>query len=92
MIMKRTNFHGVDVILNSLTGDLFEASLRCLADRGRFLELGKFEFLNRTLLDSYMFLKGCSFQGIAFEKVYGNNKFRQQVYELIEEGMLFQFQ
>ncbi|MFH8620274.1 SDR family NAD(P)-dependent oxidoreductase [Streptomyces sp. NPDC017979] len=32
---------GVDVVLNSLTGDFIDASLRLLADGGRFLEMGK---------------------------------------------------
>ncbi|MFH8620281.1 SDR family NAD(P)-dependent oxidoreductase [Streptomyces sp. NPDC017979] len=32
---------GVDVVLNSLTGDFIDASLRLLADGGRFVEMGK---------------------------------------------------
>ncbi|MBO4165484.1 SDR family NAD(P)-dependent oxidoreductase, partial [Micromonospora antibiotica] len=32
---------GVDVVLNSLAGDLLDASLRLLADGGRFVEMGK---------------------------------------------------
>ncbi|MBB4911531.1 polyketide synthase 12 [Actinophytocola algeriensis] len=36
-----TGGHGVDVVLNSLTGDFVDASLRLLAPGGRFAELGK---------------------------------------------------
>ncbi|WP_376772737.1 SDR family NAD(P)-dependent oxidoreductase [Streptomyces zagrosensis] len=32
---------GVDVVLNSLAGEFVDASLRVLADRGRFIEMGK---------------------------------------------------
>ncbi|MGD9832286.1 MAG: SDR family NAD(P)-dependent oxidoreductase [Piscinibacter sp.] len=32
---------GVDVLLNSLSGEFIGASVRCLAARGRFLEIGK---------------------------------------------------
>ncbi len=32
---------GVDVVLNSLTGELTDASLRLLADGGQFIEMGK---------------------------------------------------
>ncbi|WP_211256711.1 SDR family NAD(P)-dependent oxidoreductase, partial [Actinoalloteichus caeruleus] len=32
---------GVDVVLNSLTGEFLDASLRLLADGGRFVEMGK---------------------------------------------------
>ena len=36
-----TGGRGVDVVLNSLAGDLIDASLRLLAPGGRFVELGK---------------------------------------------------
>ncbi|MCG8312769.1 MAG: SDR family NAD(P)-dependent oxidoreductase [Pseudomonadales bacterium] len=32
---------GVDVVLNSLSGDFIEASVRCLNTKGRFIEIGK---------------------------------------------------
>lgn len=38
-----TDGHGVDVILNSLTGDLTDASLALMAPGGRFLEMGKLD-------------------------------------------------
>jgi NAD(P)-dependent dehydrogenase (short-subunit alcohol dehydrogenase family) len=40
-ILALTQNRGVDVVLNSLTGDFIPASLRSLADGGCFLELGK---------------------------------------------------
>ncbi|MGY0063230.1 beta-ketoacyl synthase N-terminal-like domain-containing protein [Streptomyces sp. LZ34] len=36
-----TGGRGVDVVLNSLAGDFIDASLRLLAEGGRFLEMGK---------------------------------------------------
>jgi polyketide synthase 12 len=39
-VRAATHGRGVDVVLNSLTGDLVDASLRLLADGGRFLEMG----------------------------------------------------
>jgi mycoketide-CoA synthase len=39
--LARTNGHGVDVVLNSLAGELIDASLATLADGGRFIEIGK---------------------------------------------------
>ncbi|MFJ2477547.1 type I polyketide synthase [Streptomyces sp. NPDC087659] len=36
-----THGHGMDVVLNSLAGEFVDASLRLLADGGRFLEIGK---------------------------------------------------
>ncbi|KAJ8030107.1 Fatty acid synthase [Holothuria leucospilota] len=42
-IMRQTNGLGVDLVLNSLSEELFEASLRCLSKFGRFLEIGKYD-------------------------------------------------
>ncbi|HET9139090.1 acyltransferase domain-containing protein, partial [Actinophytocola sp.] len=39
--LAATGGRGVDVVLNCLTGDLLEASLRLLSDGGRFVEIGK---------------------------------------------------
>ncbi|KAF5292076.1 hypothetical protein FQR65_LT11342 [Abscondita terminalis] len=43
MIMKQTKGRGVDVVINFLTEDKLQASLRCLALRGIFVELGKYD-------------------------------------------------
>jgi NADPH:quinone reductase-like Zn-dependent oxidoreductase len=40
-VREITQGHGVDVVLNSLSGDAIEASFRVLADGGRFVEIGK---------------------------------------------------
>lgn len=84
LIMEKTDGRGVDVVLNSLAGELFEASLRCLAEGGRFLELGKVDFFNRKLLDSYQFLRNCSFHGIIMEHVfYRNNQIPAKTVQLL---------
>ena len=46
-ILAATGGAGVDVVLNSLTGEGFiEASLACLADGGRFVELARRDILS----------------------------------------------
>jgi NADPH:quinone reductase-like Zn-dependent oxidoreductase len=40
-ILQATGGRGVDVVLNSLAGELIDASFRVLADGGRFVEMGK---------------------------------------------------
>ncbi|MET8976363.1 type I polyketide synthase [Streptomyces sp. NPDC004539] len=40
-ILKVTDGRGVDVVLDSLSGEFVDASLRTLADGGRFVEMGK---------------------------------------------------
>jgi acyl transferase domain-containing protein/acyl carrier protein len=40
-VMAATGGRGVDVVLNSLTGEMIQAGLDCTADGGRFIEIGK---------------------------------------------------
>ncbi|WHT16638.1 SDR family NAD(P)-dependent oxidoreductase [Crossiella sp. CA-258035] len=46
-----TGGRGVDVVLNSLAGEFADASLRLLADGGRFVELGKTDIRTADTLD-----------------------------------------
>lgn len=43
--MRATNGYGVDVILNSLTGDLLNESWRCIVNGGTMVKLGKRTYL-----------------------------------------------
>ncbi|QNJ38601.1 type I polyketide synthase [Streptomyces buecherae] len=45
-IRDATGGRGVDVVLNSLAGEFVDASLRLLADGGRFVEMGKTDLRN----------------------------------------------
>lgn len=49
-VMIETNGRGVDVVLNSLAGEMLLASVRCLAKDGRFCEIGKLDLSNNTPL------------------------------------------
>jgi len=40
-VLRATQGHGVDVVLNSLSGEFIAASVSCLAPHGTFLEIGK---------------------------------------------------
>jgi fatty acid synthase len=54
--MTETNGRGVDLVLNSLSEEKLQASVRCLAPRGRFLEIGKFDLANNSLLGMPYFM------------------------------------
>jgi NADPH:quinone reductase-like Zn-dependent oxidoreductase len=54
-VCKQTNGRGVDVVLNSLAGPLYEASMRTLTAFGRFVDIGKVDMhaarrLNMSLM------------------------------------------
>lgn len=50
LVLRRTRGRGVDLVLNSLAADKLQASLRCLALGGRFLEIGKLDLSNNSAL------------------------------------------
>nr|CAD7440129.1 unnamed protein product [Timema bartmani] len=52
-VMLQTIGQGVDLVLNSLAEDKLQASIRCLGEHGRFLEIGKFDILADNPLVSY---------------------------------------
>ncbi|KAI1377698.1 polyketide synthase-like protein [Hypoxylon crocopeplum] len=55
--IKTATGNGVDVIVNSLVGDLMHASWACLAPFGRFVEIGKRELIDAGKLDMHVFLR-----------------------------------
>ncbi len=60
-VMARTNGEGVDVVLNSLAGDLMVRSLSLLAPYGRFLELGKRDLYENRRVGLWPFRKGAAY-------------------------------
>jgi acyl transferase domain-containing protein len=64
-VRRHTVGRGVDVVLNSLGGDLLRAGLSCLAPYGRFLELGVRDIHAGHPLDLSYFAKAISFHAIS---------------------------
>lgn len=70
MVMKRTGGKGVDLVLNSLAEEKLQASTRCLALGGRFLEIGKFDLAQNNQLGMEMFLRETSFHGVMLDNFF----------------------
>lgn len=62
-LMEETNGAGVDVVLNSLSGELLHASWKCTAEFGTFVEIGRRDFVGQGLLDMEPFEQNRSFIG-----------------------------
>ncbi|KAI8241966.1 hypothetical protein K4K55_011505 [Colletotrichum sp. SAR 10_96] len=60
-LMKETNRRGVDLALNSLSGELLHATWRCVAEFGKLVEIGKRDFLGGGKLDMDVFLGSRSY-------------------------------
>lgn len=52
---------GVDIVINSLAGDLLRETWECLAPFGRFVEIGKRDITSNTRLEMAKFEYNCSF-------------------------------
>lgn len=63
-VMQETFGVGVDLVLNSLSGDLLHESWRCVAPNGALLELGKRDLLGSGKLDMRHFLDNRSYCGV----------------------------
>lgn len=86
--MHNTNGRGVNIVLNSLAEEKLQASLRCLARHGRFLEIGKYDLSNNTPLGMSLFLRNIAFHGILLDAIFeeGNQDWKQ-VSQLLVEGI-----
>ncbi|OTA98515.1 hypothetical protein M426DRAFT_258551 [Hypoxylon sp. CI-4A] len=80
-INTATGGRGVDVILNSLVGDLMHASWNCIASFGRFLEVGKRELVNAGRLDMAVFQRNATFTAFDLsEMFFSEDPFRTQTF------------
>ncbi|KAJ5752227.1 hypothetical protein N7520_009144 [Penicillium odoratum] len=60
-VRHRTNGRGVDVVLNSLSGDAIRQSCNALASFGRFVEIGKKDILSNARLEMRSLEKNITF-------------------------------
>ena len=67
-IKELTKGKGVDIVLNSLAGDKLEASYECVADCGRFVEIGKYDLQMNKQLGMFSFLRDISFIGVSVDR------------------------
>ena len=63
-VMAMTQGRGVDVIMNSLSGEALRLTWNCIAPFGRFIELGKRDFTINSRLEMRHFEKNVSFTGL----------------------------
>ncbi|KAI1267381.1 putative polyketide synthase [Xylariaceae sp. FL1019] len=63
-ILTITNGKGVDVIINSLSGNLLQETWAVIADFGRFVEIGKRDLLQNSYLGMRPFDRNVTFSGV----------------------------
>ena len=63
-VRRMTHGRGVDLILNSLFGDLLKASWECIAPLGRFVEIGKRDIESHARLSMSPFATSVTFASV----------------------------
>ncbi|KAE8310676.1 hypothetical protein BDV41DRAFT_590299 [Aspergillus transmontanensis] len=63
-VLRMTEGRGVDLVLNSLAGELLHASWRCVAKFGKMIEIGKRDFIGRGMLSMDVFAGNRAFFGV----------------------------
>lgn len=87
LILTETQGRGVDVVLNSLADEKLQASIRCLALNGHFLEIGKYDMSNNSHVGMSMFLKNTSFHGVLLDALFEDCEDKKEVVRLVSEGI-----
>ncbi|KAJ4422555.1 putative PKS/NRPS-like protein biosynthetic cluster [Gnomoniopsis sp. IMI 355080] len=90
-VKRLTLGRGVDVVVNSLSGNLLEASWSCLGPNGRFIEIGKADIRANSGLPMNGFSRNRSFAGVDVHDILLNDghlmrQLMQTVMELAEKG------
>lgn len=90
-IRRETNGRGIDVILNSLIGELLDESWRLTADGGIMVEIGKRDIVDRNTLAMEPFDRNCSFRAVdlSYTKEITNDligKLLVEIFDLVRGG------
>jgi acyl transferase domain-containing protein/NADPH:quinone reductase-like Zn-dependent oxidoreductase/NAD(P)-dependent dehydrogenase (short-subunit alcohol dehydrogenase family)/SAM-dependent methyltransferase/acyl carrier protein len=92
-VMELTDRRGVDVVLNSLAGEAIPMGLSCLAEFGRFIEIGKRDIYQNTRIPLWPLRRNASFHVVAMDAVFGGDEelarqLLHEVTEMVEQGAL----
>ncbi|CAG8947878.1 unnamed protein product [Penicillium salamii] len=92
-VMLLTNGDGVNLVLNSLSGDLFQASCKCVARFGTFVNLAKSTEVNQGLLPMSAFHSNMSYVVIDIidyiqSKPKESKRLLTKIMDLYNEGLI----
>lgn len=82
-LLEATGGRGVDVCLNSLTGDMLHESWRCIAENGTLIEIGKKDLIDRNTLSMEPFDRNCSYRALDLSRKSISDEATRRVGELI---------
>ena len=92
-VLHLTDGKGVDVVLNALAAEAIPMGLSCLAEFGRFIEIGKRDIYQNARIPLRPLRNNASFHVVAMDAIFhGNEELTRQmlgeISALVEEGVL----
>ncbi len=92
-VMEVTQRRGVDVVLNALAAEAIPMGLSCLAEFGRFIEIGKRDIYQNSRIPLWPLRRNASFHVVAMDAVFAGDEsltrnMLGEISELIEQGAL----
>jgi NADPH:quinone reductase-like Zn-dependent oxidoreductase/acyl carrier protein len=73
-VMELTDRRGVDVVLNALSGEAIPMGLSCLAEFGRFVEIGKRDIYQNSRIPLRPLRCNASFHVVAMDAVFAGDE------------------
>ena len=91
-VRQLTAGRGVDVVLNALAGEAIPMGLSCLAEFGRFIEIGKRDIYQNSRIPLWPLRRNASFHVVAMDAVFAGDEaltrgMLGQLAELVEAGV-----
>ena len=92
-VLTETQGRGVDLVLNSISGEAIPKSIATLAPGGRFLEIGKRDIYANSSLELFPFRKNLSYYAVDMLGLMGDReeavlRVTHDVWELLSSGAL----
>ncbi|KAI1150680.1 polyketide synthase [Nemania diffusa] len=88
-LMRMTNGRGVDIVINSLAGEMLRASWECVAPFGRFAEIGLSDIESRARISMGSFARGVRFEAIELNYMQQNDMGRlEDLFQRTVESVL----
>ena len=73
-VMELTDRRGVDVVLNALAAEAIPMGLSCLAEFGRFIEIGKRDIYQNSRIPLWPLRRNASFHVVAMDAVFSGDE------------------
>jgi acyl transferase domain-containing protein/NADPH:quinone reductase-like Zn-dependent oxidoreductase/SAM-dependent methyltransferase/acyl carrier protein/short-subunit dehydrogenase len=92
-VMELTRRRGVDVVLNALAAEAIPMGLSCLAEFGRFIEIGKRDIYQNARIPLWPLRHNASFHVVAMDAVFAGDEvltgqMLEEISGLVQKGAL----